>query len=275
MLNYLYNHSLLFAGFFVTASCMLTAWVGQWIVDRTVSLETRKEHNQVMGYASATCGLVYVVLLAFIASTVWVSYDRADASANNEASIVGDLLQDSGVLSKDFEAKALVILRDYTKQVVTEEWPKMAKGEPTGPEGWGLIRKFYTELSEVTETQPVKVAIVQEMISRVNRLYDIRRERLRTAQAGSLNNAVWAVVLLGGLFTLSFCWFFGFDKRWMHTMSNALIAITLGLVILLIVVFNCPFRGKMQISSTYFERMLNHMNKRISAASIPETSPNH
>jgi len=274
MLNYLYNHSLLFTGFFVTFSCVIAGAIGQWMVDRFVSLQTRKDHNQVMGFASATCALIYVVLLAFIASTVWVSYDRADASANNEASIVGDLLQDSAVLSKDFETKTLVILRDYTKQVVTEEWPKMAKGEPTGSDGWGLIRKFYTELSEVPDTHPVKVALVQEMISRVNRLYDIRRERLRTAQAGSLNNAVWLVVLLGGGITLSFCWFFGFDKRWMHNLSTAMIAITLGLVILLIVVFNCPFRGKMQISSAPFEKMLTRMNKRI-AATATETLPNH
>jgi len=51
------------------------------------------------------------------------------------------------------------------------------------------------------------------------------------------------------------------------------VAVTLGLVIFLIVVFNCPFRGQMQISSTPFERMLKHMDKRIDAMQNPTPPP--
>jgi hypothetical protein len=267
--THLYGHSLLVTALLVIGLCVGVALLGQWIVHRYVSLHVRLAHNQVIGFTSATCALIYVVLLAFIASTVWVSYDRADEAVSREASLVGDLFQDASMLPKALEAETIVYLRDYSRAVVNDEWPKMAKGERAKSEGWQLIRKFYTQVSQVTGITPVQVAVIQEMISRINHLYDIRRERLRTADRGSLNPAVWLVVLLGGLITIAFCWLFGFDKNWLHVLSTVMVSITLGLVIFLIVVFNCPFRGRMQISSAPFERMLKHMDKQIQAVPPP------
>jgi hypothetical protein len=273
MLNYLYAHSLVFIAIFVVGLCAVVGLLGQWLVYRFIPLPLRLTHNQVLGFTSATCGLFYVVLLAFIASTVWISYDRADSAVNQEASLVGDLFQDVSMVSKQFEAQTSVILRDYAQHVVTQEWPKMARGERAGGEGWQLIRKFYTELTELTETHPVKIALIQEMITRVNHLYDIRRERLRSAAGASLNSAVWLVVLLGGLISIASCWLFGFENRWLHSLTTIMISMTFGLVLFLIVVFNCPFRGETQISADPFERIWKHMDRRINASqptSLPQ-----
>lgn len=267
--EHLYGHSLLFTACFVIGSCVALALFGQWLSHRWVSLPTRLAHNQVVGFTSATCALIYVVLLAFIASTVWVSFDRADETVSREASLVGDLFQDVSMLPDHFGPKTSIYLRDYARTVLNEEWPKMAAGNPGGGAGWQLIRSFYTEISQAKDVNPVQVAVIQEMIIRVNHLYDIRRERLRTAGGASLNPAVWLVVLLGGLITIAFCWLFGFEKAWLHSLSTSLVAVTLGLVIFLIVVFNCPFRGQMQISPEPFARMLKHMDKRIDAMPKP------
>lgn len=267
-----YGHSLAFTAILVIGLCIGTSLLGQWVVQRLVSFNQRKGHNDVMGYAAATGGLIYVVLLAFIASTVWVAYDRADSMVNQEASLAGDLFADASMLPKAFSEPAAYALRDYLRSVVTEEWPGMASGKPAAGQGWRLLREFYTDLSRVETVSPVQNAIVQEILTRLNHLYDVRRERIRIASRPSLNPVIWLVVLLGGLLTLAFGWFLGFQKNALHYASNAMIATILGLVIFLIVAFNFPFRGRMQISPAAFETLLKYIDKRVEKLGA-ETKP--
>src|SRR3546814_8564221 len=72
------------------------------------------------------------------------------------------------------------------------------------------------------------------MLTRLNDLYDARRERLLAAH-DRLQPSVWSVVLLGGLISLLFCWMFGTPHRRFHLGASALVAATFGLVIFLIV----------------------------------------
>lgn len=263
--SHLYAHNLQFTALFIIGLSVGISLLGQWVFHRYVPLSTRLAHNQVIGSISATCALIYVVLLAFIASTVWISYDRAEEAVSREAAMVVDLFQDASILTKPLEPEAMVDLRDYARSVVNDEWPRMAEGQPTKSEDLQRIQGFYRKLIDVRDATPVQVAVIQEMISRVNQLYDIRRERLRIASQGSLKPAVWMVVLLGGMITIVFCWFLGFEKNWIHVLSTIMVAITLGLVLSLIVVFNRPFRGRMQISPAPFEDALKHMDERVQA----------
>lgn len=263
LLNLLYGHGLFFTAIIVIGTSIVIALVGQWLTHRLVSFSNRRTHNDVIGFAAGTSGLIYVVLLAFIASTVWISYDRTDGLVEEEASLIGDLLNDAPLLPEPFASQSAVLLHDYVQEVVNEEWPKMARGERVGRQGWLFLRGFYANLGSVQTATPVQNAVVQEMLTRLNRLYDLRRERIRTSARPSLHSVIWFVVLAGGLITIAFSWLFGFEKKGLHKISTALIATMLGLVIFLIVAFNYPFRGQMLISVAPFEQILKHMNGQI------------
>ncbi len=261
--HFLYGHGFFFTGVLVVGICIGVSLSGQWIVNRLVPLSHRRSHNDVVSYAAATGGLIYVVLLAFIASTVWISYDRADSLVNQEASLAGDLFRDALVMPKSFELEALVSLHDYVQTVIEDEWPSMERGESSGQKAWQSLRAFYMALSRVTPETPVQSAVISEALARLNQLYDSRRERLRIASRPSLHPVIWCVVLLGGLITIAFSWLFGFEKSGLHKISAAMVAATLGLVIFLIVVFNYPFRGQVQVSPAPFRQTLKYMEQRL------------
>ncbi len=259
--NLLYNHSLLFTAVIVIGFWVAISVLGHWTSHRFLALDHRRSHNDVLGFAASTIGLIYVVLLAFIASTTLISYDRADNLVNQEASIASDLFNDASVLPQPFETQATVHLKQYVEEVINVEWPNMSRGEHAGSTAWPLLRNFYRELSRAHTENPVQVAIIQEMLTRLNQLYDVRRERTRIAARPSLQPVIWFVVAAGGLIMLACTWLFGFEKRGLHLLCTILIAASLGLVIFLIVAFDYPFRGEMAISPAPFERVLDHMNK--------------
>src|SRR3546814_4502290 len=98
------------------------------------------------------------------------------------------------------------------------------------------------------------------MLTRLNDLYDARRERLLAAH-DRLQPSVWSVVLLGGLISLLFCWMFGTPHRRFHLGASALVAATFGLVIFLIVSFDLPFHGAVQIRPDDFVMVLRDIER--------------
>src|SRR5262249_51548943 len=56
---------------------------------------------------------------------------------------------------------------------------------------------------------------------------------------------MWAVTLLGGAFTVGFSFLFGVPKFLLHLFMTGLLSASLALVIVLIVAFDCPFRGEL------------------------------
>src|SRR3546814_18736230 len=76
-----------------------------------------------------------------------------------------------------------------------------------------------------------------------------------------LQPSVWSVVLLGGLISLLFCWMFGTPHRRFHLGASALVAATFGLVIFLIVSFDLPFHGAVQIRPDDFVMVLRDIER--------------
>jgi hypothetical protein len=50
----------------------------------------------VSGFTFATVGVIYAVLLAFVAVAVWQNFAQTDNQVQTEANLVGDLYRDPG-----------------------------------------------------------------------------------------------------------------------------------------------------------------------------------
>src|SRR5260370_35360322 len=71
------------------------AVLGLLIVHAIIPQPLRSVHNDVSGFILATVGVVYAVLLAFIAVAVWQDFDRADHLVQTEANLGADLYSDT------------------------------------------------------------------------------------------------------------------------------------------------------------------------------------
>lgn len=255
MLNHLlYDSSLLVCALVVIGSVVLFGVLGQLLVHRLVPDAVRHEHIDVIGIATDTVGVVYAVLLAFIATEVWVTFNKADDAVTREASLVGYLYVDARLLPEPLRGELGGLLDRYVDTVLKEEWPAMRRGERPGIEGAKILAVAYVKLAALRSQDPIQVTLFGEALGRLNALADARRARIGEAE-DVLQPVVWAVLLAGGGITLAFCWLFGFRHRGWHLASTALVSGSIGLMILLIVIFDYPFRGAVHVTPEAFERL--------------------
>jgi hypothetical protein len=242
----------------VTAVFVGVSVLGLVIVARLMPLSVRLKHNELAGFNSQLVGVIFAVLLAFIAVAAWESFGKAGDIAATEAALTGDLARDALAMPEPVRSELVDDIRDYVAIVLTREWPEMARGAPVGDEGWVPLRKFHQDLISIRTIDPVQVAIFSETLSRLNLLYDARRSRLLAAQ-DHIEPAVWWVMLIGSAVMIGFTFLFGMERFGMHMLMTVVVAASLALVIALIAAFDYPFRGQVQIGPNGFEAVQHTM----------------
>jgi hypothetical protein len=242
----------------VTAIIVALSLIGLVISSRILHFEVRRKHNEFAGFNSALVGVFFAVLLAFIAVAAWESFGKADDIAQTEASLTGDLWRDASAMPEPARTQLLADMHDYVEIVLAKEWPAMAVGAPFGDQGWAPLFNFHKVLTGIRTTDPVQVAMVAEALRRLNSLYDARSQRILASQ-DHIDPTVWAVVLLGSFMTITFTYFFGMESFAMHALMTTAVAVTLALIIVLILAFDYPFRGEVQVTPDGFRNVQHNM----------------
>ena len=255
----------------VVAFTVAVSLLGLAITVRLLGLDIRRQHNEFAGFNAATIGVFFAVLLAFIAVAAWESFSKAGDTAAIEASLAGDLARDATTFPEPLRTKLLDDMRDYVEIVLEKEWPAMADGREFGDEGWRPLVDFHKNLTSMQTTDPIQVAMFSEALTRLNSLYDARRSRLLAA-ADHIDPTVWWVIVLGSAITISFTYLFGMESIGVHFWMTGIVAASLGLVIVIIVAFDYPFRGEVQIAPDAFEQVrhsLTALGVKFPTADIP------
>ena len=242
----------------VVGLAVIVSLLGLAAASRLIKPELRQRHNEFVGFNSALVGVFFAVLLAFIAVAAWESFGKAGEIAGTEASLAGDLFRDAYAMPEPVKSRLTGEIRDYVQIVLTREWPAMARGEDLGDEGWKPLMDFHATLVNTRTGDATGTAMLSEALTRLNSLYDARRARLLAA-ADHIEGTVWWVVLIGSAITIGFTFLFGMEDLRMHMAMTGAVAASLALVIVLILSFDYPFRGQVQISPDGFEHVKHNM----------------
>ena len=253
LLNFIYGNPIwLWGGLFILVA-VAVACVGLAVVHRLVSLDLRKAHNELAGFTVAIIAVVYAVLLAFIAIATWESYTRSGEVVDREAGFVGNLYRDTVALPPDVGREMRAELQQYVRMVIEQEWPDQRKGEPPA-EGWEPLYRLHASIVTLHPQNMGEQVVEAELLKVLNELYAARADRL-SAVEGHIPDAVWWVILLGGMLTTGYMYLFGFHDFRMHLVMTAAVSATLALVVVLIVAMDWPFRGEVSISSDAFVKV--------------------
>ena len=211
-------------------------------VHATVPHRLRSLHNDVAGFMLAIVGVIYAVLLAFIAIAVWQSYTAAADLVQTEASLVDDVYRGSVSLPPDVAKQFRRDLYAYAHAVVQREWPQMATAVPAQLPGWLILDHVHLDLSELHAADEPTLAAQTSMFAFLNKLYDARRGRFNAARAG-LPVILWWNLLAGAVILFVFSSLFGSPRLAMHALMIGLLGGSIGLVLMLIVLLDSPYRG--------------------------------
>src|SRR5215470_17155587 len=98
IVDWIYGNPTWLWGTVLVALSTAVACCGLLIFHRLVHVEVRKAHNDLAGFTFAVVGVLYAVLLAFIAIATWESFSRASDVVENESDYAGGMYLDTAGL---------------------------------------------------------------------------------------------------------------------------------------------------------------------------------
>jgi hypothetical protein len=250
MLDWIFGTPMWLWGTVLVALSTAVACCGLLIFHRLVHVDVRKAHNDLAGFTLAVVGVLYAVLLAFIAIATWNAFSKASDIVESESDYAGGIYFDTRGLP---QAKGQAIrdaIERYVSAVINQEWPLQRAGK-TPDQGWQPLRDLNTAIASIQPQNLGEAMIQAELLNSWNQLYLMRSSRLSAVQ-GHVPGPVWWVVFLGGVITTSYTYFFGYLNFAMHMAMTGILAATLALVVVLIIDLDRPFRGAISVSPDPF-----------------------
>ncbi|HZB91728.1 MAG TPA: DUF4239 domain-containing protein [Stellaceae bacterium] len=255
--DWIYDHPTWEVGTIIIAFSVLASWIGLYFFDRFVNVSIRSRHNDVAGFIIAIIGVVYAVLLAFIAVAAWASFDSADHVVQQEANLVGNLYRDSIAIPEPARSEMRADIKQYLDLVITKEWPAQREHR-LNTQAWMAVEKLHGAITGIDAKTLGQSVVEAEMLKTLNDLYNARRSRILAADDG-IPNTIWWILVLGGIITVGFSFFFGMPNMKMHYAMTGLLAASMALVMVLIVALDWPFRGQVSISPEAYQAVQQDM----------------
>ena len=244
-MHFLATQQLWIAAVVLLMPTTIFAMCGPVIVRRYVPLERLRENNKVAGFKFATLGTIYAVLLAFAIFVVWGRFNQADRDVANEASAAETVFRLTQALDAEHGAAVRKATTNYLKEAVAKDWPAMNR-ETSSPDVTIALNEIYNAVTSYHTPDQFEGLVVTEILRDVDRMSEMRRERLIVAH-GIVPGIIWIVLVAGAFVTMGFAFFFGsINLRAQIVMSGAL-AFLIFSGLLTVVAIDHPFSGTVKV----------------------------
>jgi hypothetical protein len=230
---------------------VVTLGVG-YIVQKVAPREIRIEHNDLAGFILAVIGVIYAVLLAFVTIGVWERFQQAESRTHDEAGMLAVLYRDADSFPQRKELRQA--LRAYTEAVVTDEWPRMRRGEQS-PTADAILEKIDRIVRDLPVTSQSHQDVHDQMLAALNVVLTDRDARL-SEDATGINSILWVVLVCGAVLTVGFTYLFGFRRNIMQQLMTGALGLLIGMVLFLAVALNYPYRGSISVEPDAFQTAL-------------------
>jgi hypothetical protein len=220
----------------------LVAAVISWVVIRLAVGERARAFKAVSPGLLPPLGVVFGLLVGFLAVQVWNDVGQAQTAVNQEASALRSVV----LLGANFpgapQARLDVLVRRHIKEAVNQEWPAMAAQNATltvvpAP----LAEALHLAIALKPDSDGEKVAQAQ-IVTAVETALDARRERIIVSES-RVNWAKWAGVVLLAALTLLAIAFVHSENRATTAIAMSIFASAVAVSLLMIASQDRPFAG--------------------------------
>ncbi len=239
-------------GLLVVGGAVALAILAAEAVRRYVNRDVLLAHNELAGFILAVVGVVYAVLLGFVAIGVWERFDQAEVRTYSEAGQLATIYRDADAFPAGPHLRDQ--LRSYIETVVNGEWPLMQHGRESA-----LADRQIERIDATVRHLPVRNGLQQnaqaQMLASAEAALADRDQRI-FMDASGLNPVMWWTLTLGGVVTIGFALLFGFSSALMQRLMIAALAAIIGLVLYLTLSLDFPYRGVVSVKSEAFSQVL-------------------
>jgi len=201
----------------------------------------------------------YGLAVALIAVSVWQTYTDAAATTSREATAVGVLYRHMGGYPEPLRSELRQELREYLEYVIKEAWPQQRRGQvPSG--GVEKVNDVEAKLVTFEPATEGQKLLHGETLRAYSQLIEARRLRLDAVLTG-LPGALWIVIVIGALVSLSSTFFFQVGDALLQRIQVVLLAIFVGMIIFIIFALDRPFRGDLGLHPDSYQLIYDQLMK--------------
>jgi hypothetical protein len=244
------------AGVLIVGGFVVSTLVAGYLVARFTPRDIRLAHNDRAGFILAVIGVVYAVLLAFVAIGTWERFNQAEARSYEESEALATVYRNSESFPDAAPLRAM--LRAYVRSVIGDEWPRMRRGE-RGRASNSLLEAADRYVRHLPVGSVAAQDVHGQMLSAMDTALADRETRLTIDFIG-INSIMWIVLVAGAYITVSFTYLFGFERTVMQQLMIGGLSLTIGLVLFLVVGLDYPFRGSIAVGPDAFRDLLDYWN---------------
>jgi Protein of unknown function (DUF4239) len=185
-------------------------------------------------------GILFALLVGFIAVEVWGNFDKAKAAVTTEASALRAVVLLAGDFPDEQRIAIYALVNRHIDESVNKEWPEMAQHRMTlAALPTALIEALHDTLA-LKPTDDSQRAAQSEMVKELHTALDARRQRIVISES-ALGTVKWVGILLQGLCTLVAIAVVHSENRLARALTLTLFATGIALSVLLIAAYSRPF----------------------------------
>jgi Na+/proline symporter len=235
------------------------ALAGLRFVRKTYPAEVLKENHEVAAIIFNSFGLLYGVVVAFVVFVTWGGYDDAKKNLEMEANEADDIFHITKTFPDPARGMIQQGLMDYIASVYNDELKRMSQGDISLQSNRSMAR-LITVFYQVDDKTVPNRELYAESLTRLNNLAQYRRIRI-FAGNDTVPLAVWLVLLVGGVITISYTYFFGMKNIKSQYLMTAALTVTITLILVLIYILDHPFTGTSKVSTEPLKEVLEIVQK--------------
>ena len=193
--------------------------------------------------------VLFGLLVGFLAAQDWNESERAGAAVNREASALRAVVLLAHAFPDEHETRLRQLVRDHIHEVVTEEWPAMARQDATLALAPPKMAEALGLLLSLTPHGDGQTIAQREMISALENALDARRQRIILSGL-SINWVKWTVLLVQAGLTLVTIAMVHSDNRLANRIILTIFSTGIGTAVVLIASHSRPFAGQVAVRPT-------------------------
>jgi Protein of unknown function (DUF4239) len=237
----------------------LVAMSGPILIRRRVALERLTENNEVAGFKFATVGVLYAVLVAFAIIMAWERFADGEAAVAQEAGAAANVYR----LAAGSEPEAIAVRRamdNYLELTTVQDWPQMALERGSG-DVTRALDKVYAAAVQLAKSGLRPNPVLAEILHQLDVVTGARRNRLQLA-VGIIPSMLWLVLVIGGVVTVTFTFFFGTKNLRAQVMMTGILSLVVFMSLWVIISIEYPFTGPVHIQNEPLRAVLQEFATR-------------
>ena len=243
----------------MAAVILVATWLGTAVMYLTVTRLATGERARAFKAISPgilpPLSLMFALLVGFLAAQDWGDVERAHSAVNREASALRAVILLSAAFPGEPEARLQKTIQDHIEDIVTREWPAMARGDATLTMAPPRLVEALRAVILYVPSGEGQVAAQREIISALGNALDARRQRIILSHS-SINWVKWNVLLLEAALTLLAIAMIHSDNPRSNRIILFIFSTSVGLAVVLLASHSGPFNGQISVKPTVLQQVM-------------------